>query len=69
MGLNIPPPGNKFLVDGEEYFVSKMKYKGFYRITKTSKTDSETVLFEISMKDENKKDNIDLFKKDLLNND
>ena len=46
-----------------------MKYKGFYRITKTSKTDSETVLFEISMKDENKKDNIDSFKKDLLNND
>jgi len=61
--------GKKFLIDGEEYFVSKIKYKGFYRITKTSKTDSETVLFEISMKDENKKDNIDLFKKDLLNND
>ena len=41
----------------------------FYRITKTSKTDNPNVIFVISMKDENKKDNIDLFKKDLLNDD
>ena len=61
--------GNKFLIDGDKYFISKKKYNDFYRITKTSKTDSETVLFEISMKNQNKKDNINLFKKDLIKND
>ena len=61
--------GKKFVIDSYKYFISKKKYKEFYRITKTSKTDSETVLFEISMKDKNKKDNINLFKKDLIEND
>ena len=47
----------------------KKKYDDFYRITKTGKTNNPNVIFVISMKEENKKDNIDLFKKDLLNND
>ena len=61
--------GKYFFLDGDKYFVAKKKNNDFYRITKTSKTDNPNVIFVISMKDENKKDNIDLFKKDLLNND
>lgn len=47
----------------------KKKYDDLYRITKTSKTNNPNVIFVISMKDKNKKDNIDLLKKDLMEND
>lgn len=61
--------GKYFLLDDDKYFIAKKKYDDFYRITKTGKTNNPNVIFVISMKEENKKDNIDLFKKDLLNND
>ena len=62
-------PGKYFLLDDDKYFISKKKYGDFYRITKTSKTNNPNVIFVISMKDKNKKDNIDLLKKDLMEND
>ena len=61
--------GKYFLLDDDKYFISKKKYGDLYRITKTSKTNNPNVIFVISMKDKNKKDNIDLLKKDLLEND
>lgn len=62
-------PGTYFFLDDDKYFISKKKYGDLYRITKTSKTNNPNVIFVISMKDKNKKDNIDLLKKDLLEND
>ena len=61
--------GKYFLLGDNKYFISRKKDDGLYRITKTSKTNNPNVIFVISMKDKNKKDNIDLLKKDLLKND
>ena len=61
--------GQYFFINDDKYFISKKKYDDLYRITKTSKTNNPNVIFVISMKDKNKKDNIDLLKKDLMEND
>ena len=53
----------------KKYYISSSKKNIVELRILSAKSGGPTVLFAISMKDENKKDNIDLFKKDLLNND
>jgi len=57
--------GTYFRLENEKYFISKEKFEGFFRVTRTSKTNNLNVIFEIHLINYNLKDDMKSFLEDL----